>query len=194
MLLDLILYYQMVNLSVCKPSNWQINIEKSEQEFGCAHPFNDLLYFAVLGGSPGSYGVVTNIKFAPLKDNDYIDTSVFYIWDWQFDKEILENMLYVMQNIYDEPDFNLLNIDYNFYIRLRKGDPWGETIRFIGNFVSLSGAELNETYFNRFIEAGNEINAIECNPQYIAPSEYLHSVLLPFIFNLETYKTRLQAS
>eukprot|EP01084_Bolivina_argentea_P271120 461198_1 len=45
-------------VSVCKPSNWQINIEKSEQEFGCAHPFNDLLYFAVLGGSPGSYGVV----------------------------------------------------------------------------------------------------------------------------------------
>ncbi len=42
------------------------------------------LFYAILGGGPGSWGIVTEYEFTPLYDDDYPNSRLF-IYTWRFD-------------------------------------------------------------------------------------------------------------
>eukprot|EP01083_Nonionella_stella_P081917 225935_1 len=182
-------------VEVRKPSNWQVNVAKNEQESNPTNTLDDMLYYAVLGGNHGSFGAITHVFLSPLRDAEYQQTSVFYECDWSFNPMVLRNMLVTMQHIYDEThEFNRVNVDYGFYIRTLKGEPWGNVVKLLGSFVSTSGASFNATYFERLIDAANQIEDVECHPMFISPSEYLQGAIVDHVFDLKTYETRLQVS
>ena len=54
--------------------------------------FNDDLFYAVLGGGPGSWGVVTQFEVEPLRNVDYPDSASYFVW-WQFNKDVLRFLI-----------------------------------------------------------------------------------------------------
>ena len=110
------------------------------------------------GQSPGSWGVITKIRIKTLRDNDY-KTSIFYSCDWQFNKDVLAAMMYVLKEYYESDDDKYKS--YGFYLRICKGSEkrYGNIIRWRANYVSESDADNDgDIYipFNKFIDAANK--------------------------------------
>jgi len=68
------------------------------------------LWFAVLGGSPGNFGVVTSITVQYLKDEDYPNARCFKS-AWFFRAEALQEIVQIINELNDDPhrdpDFGL---------------------------------------------------------------------------------------
>jgi len=68
------------------------------------------LWFAVLGGSPGNFGVVTSITVKYFKDADYPDARCFKA-AWFFRAEALQKIVQIINELNDDlnrdPDFGL---------------------------------------------------------------------------------------
>ena len=65
-------------------------------------PTDKDLWFAVLGGSPGNFGVVTAITVKYLKDSDYPKARGFKM-AWFFRKATLQQMVQIINEINDDP-------------------------------------------------------------------------------------------
>jgi hypothetical protein len=74
-------------------------------------PDNDDLWFAVLGGSPGNIGVVTQVKVNVRWDRDYPCKGMFLMLP--FTKQSLKAALDVVAEVNDNPN---LPSDYNFNV------------------------------------------------------------------------------
>lgn len=61
------------------------------------------LWFAVLGGSPGNFGVVTSITVKYLKDEDYPKARCFKA-AWFFRAEALQELVQIVNEINDDPN------------------------------------------------------------------------------------------
>ena len=73
-------------------------------------PIDKDLWFAVLGGSPGNFGVVTSIAVKCFKDVDYPKARGFKM-AWFFRRATLQQLVQIINEINDDPnndpDFNL---------------------------------------------------------------------------------------
>jgi hypothetical protein len=71
---------------------------------------NDDLFWAVMGGSPGNYGVLTHLQMRPLHDDKYPDSRAMRVFT-PYTKEKMDKLLQVMTEMSDDPDFPR-NFDY----------------------------------------------------------------------------------
>lgn len=90
------------------------------------YEFNDDLYWAVLGGAPGGFGVLCEVKFKPLWDSNYPNARAkFYILPYNIYN--IERALTVVADMNDKKD---LPDDYNISVGVICGNPtfrWGNT-------------------------------------------------------------------
>jgi hypothetical protein len=75
---------------------------------------NDDLYWAVLGGSPGNYGIITHLQIRPLHDDKYSGSHGMRVTT-PYTKEILEKCTQVMAEMSDDPDCPR-NFDYTLTV------------------------------------------------------------------------------
>ena len=71
---------------------------------------NDDLFWAVLGGSPGNYGIMTHLQLRPLHDSNYSGSHAMKA-STPYTKEKLEKCAQVMAEMSDDPDCPR-NFDY----------------------------------------------------------------------------------
>ena len=71
---------------------------------------NDDLYWAVLGGSPGNFGILTHLQIRPLHDDTYGGSHAMKVAT-PYTKEKLEKCLQIMAEMSDDQDFPR-NFDY----------------------------------------------------------------------------------
>ena len=85
---------------------------------------NDDLFWAVLGGSPGNFGILTHVIFSPLRDKDYPDSRMMkFVTDYSKKKHhALETILAEMCQDEDLPR----NYDYTIAIF------GGKNVQFMG--------------------------------------------------------------
>jgi len=68
----------------------------------------DDLFWAILGGSPGSWGVVIEYEFEPIKDSDY-PHAAYYSYDHFYSKQGFSAFLNAFIDLLDNPYYS----DYN---------------------------------------------------------------------------------
>jgi hypothetical protein len=73
---------------------------------------NDDLWFSVLGGSPGNFGVVIRVKINTLRDDDYKESKGMFV-TFPFTKECLQEALDILVEVNDDND---LPADYNYNV------------------------------------------------------------------------------
>eukprot|EP00005_Dracoamoeba_jomungandri_P001148 CAMPEP_0174259424 /NCGR_PEP_ID=MMETSP0439-20130205/8244_1 /TAXON_ID=0 /ORGANISM="Stereomyxa ramosa, Strain Chinc5" /LENGTH=535 /DNA_ID=CAMNT_0015343303 /DNA_START=50 /DNA_END=1657 /DNA_ORIENTATION=- len=78
--------------------------------------FNDDLFKAVLGGSPGAWGVITKVVFSPLKDSDY-EGSYLYQYRWLYSLEALQNISAAWIELH-ENDFYVNCANYDLLVTI----------------------------------------------------------------------------
>jgi FAD/FMN-containing dehydrogenase len=61
------------------------------------------LWFAVLGGSPGNFGVVTSITVKYLKDEKYPESRCFK-QAWPFSADTMQELVQIINEVNDDPD------------------------------------------------------------------------------------------
>lgn len=66
-------------------------------------PKDQALWFAVLGGSPGNFGVVTKVTVQPLQDADFPDARCFKE-AWFFRAKTLTELVQIINEDIDDPD------------------------------------------------------------------------------------------
>merc|ERR1712238_363881 len=82
----------------------------SRPQKGKRNPKNDDLFWAVLGGSPGNYGVLTHVLLKPLHDKDYPDSRGMKLMSL-YSRKKLELILTLVSKMSDDDgiarDFDL---------------------------------------------------------------------------------------
>jgi FAD/FMN-containing dehydrogenase len=99
----------------------------SAPEGAKVHPKNDMIFAAVLGGGPGSWGVITDYEFKPIHDAEY-KTSVGYSHGWLYSESVfLKAMEMCMDWTNDLVNNRLVDADY--FVSAVSGDLWVDHIR-----------------------------------------------------------------
>ena len=85
---------------------------------------NDDLFWAVLGGSPGNFGILTHVIFSPLRDKDYPDSRMMkFVTDYSKKKHLaLEKLLAEMTQDEELPR------NYDFLLTILGG----KNVQFMG--------------------------------------------------------------
>ena len=77
------------------PKDLELDSNKSKE--------NDDLFWAVLGGSPGNFGILTHVQIRPLHDDDYPDSRIMKVFTL-YTKEKLEKCLQLSAEIVADQD------------------------------------------------------------------------------------------
>jgi hypothetical protein len=72
---------------------------------------NNDLFWAVLGGSPGNFGILTHVLISPLHDEDYPDSRMMKVLT-TYTKDKLENCLQILAEMSDDDNLPR-NFDYS---------------------------------------------------------------------------------
>jgi hypothetical protein len=96
-------------------------------------PFERDLFFAVLGGGPGNYGIMTHVSICPLKDSDYPDARAYkhiIPYDPKFDHHVLVKLFDLVREWEEAPG------DYDFCVTVASAEE-----NFIGNQIGLASVD-----------------------------------------------------
>ena len=127
------------------------------------------MFYAVLGGSPGNFGVITHITLQVHKDEDYPNSHGFravYPWGRHRLQALLDVMVEMVEDenfpgdfdygitVFSEPLSSILEgeIETNYDKKFRKHDPvvlWCPVIFVFVQWANLQGAE--QTYDPTFV-------------------------------------------
>ena len=91
------------------------------------------LFFAVLGGGPGNYGIMTHITIRPLKDSDYPDARA-YKHIIPYNPELDHNVLVDLFNLVKEWENAPSGYDFSITVASAEGN-------FLANQLGLASAE-----------------------------------------------------
>jgi len=113
--------------------------------------FNDDLFYAVLGGGPGSWGVVTQFEVEPLRADDYSDSSTHLVV-WSFNKDVLRFLMRTLSLLSDQDSAT----DHSFFVVPRISPD--DAIIVLGIiYVDFPGRSLNQTMIDSIINGANQI-------------------------------------
>ncbi|OHX66598.1 FAD-binding oxidoreductase [Flammeovirga pacifica] len=76
-----------------------------DKEKGIPQQENDELFWAVLGGSPGNFGILTHLTIKCLKDADYPHTRGLKL-AWPYSKEAVEAISQIVCEVSDNPELS----------------------------------------------------------------------------------------
>jgi len=76
---------------------------------------NPDVHWAVLGGSPGSFGVITYYDLLPLRNADFATSSAYKCY-WYYDEETLRQLLSAFHDLLTNADD--IDVHYNFGLRV----------------------------------------------------------------------------
>merc|ERR1719330_1260717 len=91
---------------------------------------NDDLFWAIFGGSPGNFGILTHLWIRPLHDEDYPKSCGMKLFSL-YSKEKLEKCLQIMAEMSDNPDFPR-DIDYCLTLFTDETEAWYFKHAFLG--------------------------------------------------------------
>ncbi|KAF9148997.1 hypothetical protein BG015_009230 [Linnemannia schmuckeri] len=116
----------------------------------------DLLY-AILGGSPGNFGVITNVTLNVLKDEDYADSRGFRAL-FLYSEATLKRLLDVMVELDDSPD---TPGDYDYSLSMMSALPSEgrpAVIVAFAHWANLEGQNqpYNPEFFEKILKAGGK--------------------------------------
>ena len=92
-------------------SGEHVTVWKPDSDILDQHPtvkpkqLNDDLYWAVLGGSPGNFGILTHVWLRPRKDKDYPDSRGMKLFTL-YSREKLEKILTVIAEMNDDKELS----------------------------------------------------------------------------------------
>eukprot|EP01084_Bolivina_argentea_P096382 173297_1 len=155
------------------------------------------VFWAVLGGNPGSFGVVTYYDFIPFKNSEHSHSSAYKCY-WYYDYDTMKSLLNIFYRFIENP--TSVDINYNFglrFVSMRKN-----FIQFEGAFGDLNGnTTFNDSWFKMFSEIGRPIN---CEKYINYPMSYLMKDVFamniyrespfPFLKSTHASKTKWHAS
>jgi FAD/FMN-containing dehydrogenase len=84
---------------------------------------NDELWYVVLGGSPGNFGVVLDVTIKPLWDRDYPHSrglAIFRMFNGEKGRRDLEAWIQLIAEYSDDDE---MPADYNFNVIMLAGNP-----------------------------------------------------------------------
>merc|ERR1719295_2091568 len=117
---------------------------------------NDDLFWAVLGGSPGAWGVVTNYEFMADRDSD--SSPVMQNCIWLYDADTLKQLMLNIIAIHEMESY-LADPNYGVWLSLYKREPGDSNIIFAKClWHGLDNAPFNSTVCDMLFDSAKALN------------------------------------
>ena len=117
---------------------------------------NDELFWAVLGGSPGNFGILTHLLLSPLHDKDYPDSRMM-IFSTSYTREKHYKVQQLMAEMSDDTNFPR---NFNYFITV---------------INSRSHIFYTQNIFENIIPINGDLN-LDDKMQYMFPEQYADGV------------------
>ena len=122
---------------------------------------NDEIYWSVMGGNPGSFGIITQYEIEPISNKDH-PNSEFGMVVWKYNKEIMKSLLISINIVINilTPIEEIEEYGFGVYTSPDPEIASGEKdlIMFVYTYGDLGYSLFNKTYPEYIINNANEIN------------------------------------
>ena len=98
---------------------------------------NDAMFWAVMGGNPSSFGIITEIKFECIRDKDHPNSTGIKVI-WGFTKELLKSLMTAFTEILVKGKAGEIPPDYDFFFTIN-GDRDSGKVIFQGIYSNING-------------------------------------------------------
>ena len=98
---------------------------------------NDAMFWAVMGGNPCSFGIITEIEFECIRDKDHPNSTGIQVI-WGFTKESLKSLMTAFTDILVKAKAKEIPPDYDFFFTVGGAERMG-SITFQGIVSNVNG-------------------------------------------------------
>ena len=95
------------------------------------------MFWAVMGGNPCSFGIITEIEFECIRDKDHPNSTGIQVI-WMFSKELLKSLMTAFTDILVTAEAGGIPPDYDFFFTIGGGKDEGQ-ITFQGIYSNVKG-------------------------------------------------------